>query len=109
MRISSSKLVQRQSVSRLSRVRGKLRTVYVPAAMCGPSRYGCGLDGSPGITEWGPCLQKTQTQVESVVCASYRDDSVELKRPALLTLPADQSKKKPVINQIVLRKRNTRK
>lgn len=65
--------------------------MYVPVAICGPAKFGCGLDGSPGITECGPCLQNTQTQVESVVCASYREDNVELKRPALLTLPADNN------------------
>lgn len=66
--------------------------MYVPATMCGPARFGCGLDGSPGITECGPCLQNTQTQVESGVCASYRDDKVELKRPALLTFPINKCK-----------------
>lgn len=45
-------------------------TVYVPGAICGPAKLGCGRAGSPGITEWGPCLQNTQTHVESVVCAS---------------------------------------
>lgn len=68
----------------------KVCTVYVPVSICGPAKLGCGLDGSPGITEWGPCLQNTQTQVESVVCASYREDRVELNKPALLTLPIDK-------------------
>lgn len=26
-------------------------TVYVPGAICGPAKFGCGLDGSPGTTE----------------------------------------------------------
>lgn len=45
------------------------------------------------MTLWGPCLQNTQTHVESVVCASYRDDKVELKRPALLTLPMNENRR----------------
>lgn len=47
-----------------------VHTVYVPGVICGPAKLGCGREGSPGITECGPCLQNTQTHVESVVCAS---------------------------------------